>query len=62
MTDLSLAVAEKAAFVCALEAKQGDLTLAAIALGIGRSTIYRKIIQYDLQGFVLEQRAKRGAS
>jgi len=45
---LPLAEVEKRAIVGALERTKGDRTLTALALGIGRTTLYRKLKEYGL--------------
>jgi DNA-binding NtrC family response regulator len=39
---------EKRAIIEALEHTRGDRTVAAMMLGIGRTTLYRKLKQYEL--------------
>lgn len=45
---IPLAEVEKRAIVAALEYTRGDRTLAAAMLGIGRTTLYRKLKEYGL--------------
>jgi transcriptional regulator of acetoin/glycerol metabolism len=46
---LNLEALEKQAIQRAIEQHQGNLTRAAQALGLGRTTLYRKMIRYGLQ-------------
>ena len=46
---LSLEAYERCAIERALEASRGDATAAARLLGIGRSTLYRKIAKHGLK-------------
>ena len=46
---MSLEELEKAAIVRALESNRGNLSDVARQLGIGRSTLYRKLEQYGLR-------------
>jgi transcriptional regulator with PAS, ATPase and Fis domain len=45
-----LAVLEKRAIMSALEYTRGDRAVAAHLLGIGRTTLYRKLKEYDIAG------------
>ena len=45
---LTLAEVEKRAILQAMEYTKGDRTVAAAMLGIGRTTLYRKLKEYDL--------------
>ena len=45
-----LAVLERRAIMSALEYTKGDRAVAAHLLGIGRTTLYRKLKEYDLAG------------
>jgi transcriptional regulator of acetoin/glycerol metabolism len=45
---IPLAELEKRAILHALEVTKGDRTLAADLLGIGRTTLYRKLKEYGL--------------
>jgi sigma-54 dependent transcriptional regulator, acetoin dehydrogenase operon transcriptional activator AcoR len=45
----SLDEAERLAIVCAVESVHGNLTKAARALGVSRSTLYRKVERYHLE-------------
>lgn len=46
---LPLAEVEKKAILAALDYTKGDRTVAAVMLGIGRTTLYRKLKEYGLQ-------------
>jgi transcriptional regulator of acetoin/glycerol metabolism len=45
---MPLAELEKRAILSALEHTKGDRTVAAALLGIGRTTLYRKLKEYGL--------------
>jgi transcriptional regulator of acetoin/glycerol metabolism len=45
---MPLADVEKRAILSAIEFTKGDRTLAATMLGIGRTTLYRKLKEYGL--------------
>jgi transcriptional regulator with PAS, ATPase and Fis domain len=51
-TVLPLAEVEKRAILHALEVTKGDRSLAASLLGIGRTTLYRKLREYRLAGSI----------
>lgn len=51
-TILSLANVEKNLIVAALDHHKGHMTDVSKALGIGRSTLYRKLREYDLDGVI----------
>ncbi len=59
MTDLSLATAEKAAVIRALAACEGNCIKAAMALGISRGCLYKKLGDYDLWNIADDRRASR---
>ena len=48
----SLEEAERLAIVCAVKSMHGNLTQAARALGVSRSTLYRKVERYHLESLV----------
>jgi DNA-binding protein Fis len=48
---IPLAEVEKRAIVEAIEYTKGDRTVAAAMLGIGRTTLYRKLKEYGLKEY-----------
>ena len=48
----SLEEAERLAIVCAVKSMHGNLTQAARALGVSRSTLYRKVERYHLESLL----------
>jgi DNA-binding protein Fis len=58
--DLSWPTAEKAAIIHALEFSRGNKRHAARVLRIGKTSFYRKLAEYDLEGLCDELRAEFG--
>jgi DNA-binding NtrC family response regulator len=56
---LPLHEVEKRAIIEALEETKGDRGVAAMMLGIGRTTLYRKLKEYSLESFEPENSARR---
>jgi transcriptional regulator of acetoin/glycerol metabolism len=50
---IPLHLVEKRAIIEALEETKGDRTVAALMLGIGRTTLYRKLKEYRLEPVVV---------
>jgi transcriptional regulator with GAF, ATPase, and Fis domain len=50
---------EKAAIIQAIEACQGNLSLAAKSLGLGRATLYRKLKNYSIEPKEIKNKSKR---
>ena len=59
---ISIEDAERAAIVGAVKSMHGNLTQAARALGVSRSTLYRKVERYHLESLVAGPGSASGSS